>query len=519
MHSILSQSQARSWYYTYPLHLLLMGLILLSLKACTPPTTAPPKLNELPELPEKQLSVHNIGQSERDPLSFVISLTGELRGEIEPCGCPTLPYGGFKRREAALNELRQKHTVFHLDAGEMLLKGFSTNSRNDKDERAALILSLIEIVGLDAWNIGPSDIDVLPPPFEQYEMAVSASFLKESGESLFPPSKILSRNDITIGIVGIAAQPTDPSFPYGYRPPEEALAAGLDALKNEDLDLIAVLSSVNDDQLDRLIQNQPSAAVVLSTAGSLIDEARHPNDDPSLPLIIETPDRGRYLQNLYVRLTRHAKHPLDVLGDEQLWRNHLLNPELDSLNTLGAGKNLAYAELDPLNKRYDAYSESQTHPKIDAFKTTIRQKAEQAAQQKPTPTEPGYATAAACARCHTQEFARWTFSQHTRAWESLIRENQSDNPECIACHSTAYGEPSGFGELTQSNILRYKGIQCEACHGPLKGHPNEPHIKPLPITEARCLGCHDEANSPNFEFESYLHRASCQAMTQAEDSP
>ena len=52
-------------------------------------------------------------------------------------------------------------------------------------------------------------------------------------------------------------------------------------------------------------------------------------------------------------------------------------------------------------------------------------------------------------------------------------EGQSDNPECIGCHSTAYGEPEDLESLTQSNILRYKAIQCESCHGPLKGHPNE----------------------------------------------
>ena len=110
-----------------------------------------------------------------------------------------------------------------------------------------------------------------------------------------------------------------------------------------------------------------------------------------------------------------------------------------------------------------------------------------------------------------------TFTQHPRAWESLIREGQTDNPECIGCHSTAYGEPSGFGELTQSNILRFKGVQCEACHGPLKGHPNAEDIHPVDITPDSCLGCHDEANSPKFEFEQYLKRASCQAVTAVEN--
>ena len=168
------------------------------------------------------------------------------------------------------------------------------------------------------------------------------------------------------------------------------------------------------------MQNHPVGSVVLSTFGSLLDEPRHPNNQRSLPLIVETPDRGRYVQNIHVRLTRTATHPLETLEDEQLWRNHLLNPELDGLKSLGEGKNLAYAELSPSNKRYDGYEAPQSTPAIASSKAQIRQKAALVAQQEPEPSKPGYATAAACARCHTQEFARWTFSQHTRAWESLI---------------------------------------------------------------------------------------------------
>ncbi|MEC8277206.1 MAG: hypothetical protein VX026_05790, partial [Myxococcota bacterium] len=148
-------------------------MIFITISACSNREFSAPKFEELPELPEKQMMSQKTEANERNPLSFVISLTGEVRGEIEPCGCPTLPYGGFQRREAYLNELRQKHTVFHLDVGEMLLKGFSTNTRNDKDERASLILSLIDTVGLDVWNIGPSDLSILSPPFEQYTVAVS----------------------------------------------------------------------------------------------------------------------------------------------------------------------------------------------------------------------------------------------------------------------------------------------------------------------------------------------------------
>ena len=33
-----------------------------------------------------------------------IALFGELRGEIEPCGCPTIPFGGFERRAKTEDE-------------------------------------------------------------------------------------------------------------------------------------------------------------------------------------------------------------------------------------------------------------------------------------------------------------------------------------------------------------------------------------------------------------------------------
>ena len=32
------------------------------------------------------------------------------------------------------------------------------------------------------------------------------------------------------------------------------------------------------------------------------------------------------------------------------------------------------------------------------------------------------------------------------------------------------------------------------------------------ITAERCVGCHDEANSPGFDYDADLRRASCQDM-------
>jgi predicted CXXCH cytochrome family protein len=44
----------------------------------------------------------------------------------------------------------------------------------------------------------------------------------------------------------------------------------------------------------------------------------------------------------------------------------------------------------------------------------------------------------------------------------------------------------------------------------MAGHPDDPRVVAQPITAETCLGCHDEANSPDFDFAAYLQRATCQ---------
>jgi hypothetical protein len=127
-----------------------------------------------------------------------------------------------------------------------------------------------------------------------------------------------------------------------------------------------------------------------------------------------------------------------------------------------------------------------------------------------TPHVQAYASSGACVNCHSDEFARWTLTGHARAWRALLERDATQNPECVGCHSTGFGEPGGLGELTTTNIRKFKGVQCEECHGPMKGHPSESQAKATPVTRQTCLRCHDEANSPNFAYERYLPQASCQ---------
>ncbi|MEC8423420.1 MAG: cytochrome c family protein, partial [Myxococcota bacterium] len=174
----------------------------------------------------------------------------------------------------------------------------------------------------------------------------------------------------------------------------------------------------------------------------------------------------------------------------------------------GLGRNLLHVRSIPLGADLDGVAA--VAPAIEDFKQRTRTRAEVQAAAPRGPLEAAYAGAGACVNCHTQEFARWGFSGHARAWQSLVKRKATDNPECVGCHSTAYGEAGGLGELTPANIRKYRDVQCEACHGPLGGHPDDDRVESLEVTAERCVGCHDAANSPDFEFASYLREASCQ---------
>lgn len=501
-------------------------LFLLSCTSSSPQESAV-DIGELPPLPPRA-GADIPPASDPQPLRALrVALVGEVRGEVTPCGCPTLPYGGFVRRERLLDELRADPSpLFLLDAGDTLLKGFSSR-RSAQSVRAAAILEMSAMVGVDAWAPGPSDLQVLGVDGVQGSQltAISATWASPDGQLLLPPSVVLERQGVRLGIVGLSAQPSDPSLreQLSFVDPVEAAraaAAGFPA----DLDLVVALGSINDTDAARVAREVPALSAVLTTQGGGYDEPASPTPDSAT--LIETPDRGRYLSVLHLQLGTDAQAPLRMLPDAQRWRERLtlqeqaralgapavqqaLSAAEAQFTELGTGRNLAHLDTIPLSEAYDG--PAAVSSRVAALEDELITIATGIADEEPTPFEPGYASSGACINCHTQEFARWSFTDHAQsAWLSLVGREATENPECISCHTTGFGEVGGFGEPTGANLRKFKAVQCEACHGPLRGHPEEASVHARPVSEASCVGCHDAANSPDFDYETYLPRATCQ---------
>jgi hypothetical protein len=93
-----------------------------------------------------------------------------------------------------------------------------------------------------------------------------------------------------------------------------------------------------------------------------------------------------------------------------------------------------------------------------------------------------------------------------------VKHKQTD-PDCLRCHTTAYGRPGGFPEkglVAQHADLAAVG--CESCHGPGGDHvaPDAQKIGTIVSLGDKCDSCvilqicgacHDDANDPGFEFE------------------
>lgn len=130
-----------------------------------------------------------------------------------------------------------------------------------------------------------------------------------------------------------------------------------------------------------------------------------------------------------------------------------------------------------------------------------------------TETPPGarYVGSEECSMCHEQEFENFSrYAKKAKSYKSIELMASDLSPEeieeCYVCHTTGYGEPSGFKSQESTPELAHAG--CEVCHGPGSEHVDmggDPSLIKRDLELDDCTTCHNEERVRSFDFKPLLY--------------
>jgi peroxiredoxin len=117
----------------------------------------------------------------------------------------------------------------------------------------------------------------------------------------------------------------------------------------------------------------------------------------------------------------------------------------------------------------------------------------------------GYSGNEFCAVCHENEAETWRFSDHARAFDTLVRHGAERNDDCVSCHVVGFGKAGGY--TVDPPTPHFENVGCETCHGRGGPHLSQP---PAPVTsyESTCVTCHDATHSLGFAYSTFLPKVS-----------
>ena len=253
----------------------------------------------------------------------------------------------------------------------------------------------------------------------------------------------------------------------------DALRESIHEIRSK-VDLIVVLAHADLDEAQRIAMEIPEINIII---------AGHHRDEPlELPmrvgkcLIFNPGIKGKFLGKLDVNLDQNGK----ILN-----YHHEIIPVSEELR-----------EDEKIKHVVDLYRQM-----------VIQADLLHRIKRIPTPSGSSYVGNESCQKCHKEEYSLWRETSHSRAYLTLIRRGYESDPECVICHTTGYGEISGFEDYQRTPSLANVG--CEACHGPRRRHVENPSLeKYARVKEEKCRECHTLEKSPGFNYEVFWGRIS-----------
>jgi hypothetical protein len=366
-----------------------------------------------------------------------------------------------------------------------------------------LMLDIMKMIGYQAATVGEAEI-ARGLEFTKLAAArggfdlVSANIYRVGQEHVrpFPPYVVKKVGGRRYGIIGVIGKEDKGAnrLQFVFVDQEHlereqiVISDPLIALKEmvptvrKKCDVVIVLAHTGLERAKEIAKIIPGIDVVLvGHGGSSIEKPEKPG-----AIIAKCGQRSDRLGT--VRLVTEGKQVIDFSGD-------VLSLYQDKMPFRPAVRTVVYDELN-LDENGTRRTTAGQPSKVEPIVTSLA-----AQPPKPADTESRleikgdhFLGISGCKDCHVSQWAQWSTTTHSTAYQTLAEGDDWNNHACLPCHVTGYGELGGHSTTNLSPELWNVG--CEDCHGMGTKHST----KALEVAEAACLKCHTKDQDPDFDF-------------------
>jgi len=421
---------------------------------------------------------------------FTVLYSNDVLGELENCGCDDGQLGGLARKAQVLFRVAgEGNACIRLDAGNLFFRKAPANDVEAREYtlKSEYILQAYNRMEYDALNIGPADLLCGLPALIHLKNKALFPFVSsnlvdaQTCAPVFEQAVLKQINGCVMGVMGLF--PGKAAVPPGVQAADPlATARKMVPALRQRCDFVVVLSALGPEEDKELAQRVEGIDLIVSAQAEALSPEATVQDSTA---IVQAYTRGQYCGRVDAVMSGKGLKPV----------MHLHNTLIPLQEDLGEDR-----QISALAKEYKARLIVMN--KEAFFREKLR------AADNSTNGAALYTGAESCRQCHEVQYENWMKTFHAMAYNTLGRDNCTYDVECLACHTTGYGEEGGYA-VSQGDQSPFLNVQCESCHGPGSNHEGEKGGIIRNGGQDVCLGCHNEKNSPKFNYADYLPLVKC----------
>jgi hypothetical protein len=388
--------------------------------------------------------------------SLTVFITGNVLGELKPCGCFGGQLGGLSRRAEIFNRVPKDKRLI-VDTGSLV------ESRGEQDViKYNIILQAFKELDYDLVNLSEEDIETGKDValFEgigslfniiSYQQSSNVDIPAKFGKDL-----LLGGETVTVTIAAFDAK----SIPIEQ---VGRLFASSSAVSPIGINIL-ILNYCDDTIINFISRMVPEVDCIVRPSES--DEPIVAGNPNRRPLVFSVGRYGRYICGLQITESPPYK----------------AKPRLSFFSVPVTEDLKEQAFLVQLYKEYQQIVGEMNL--LEAY------------QKFSLPNDLKYTGSASCEGCHDYEYDKWSQKAHARAYATLERVGSQLDPECVICHVVGMEYESGF--VSEQKTGHLKNVGCENCHGPGSEHVKTGDITALTEPKSGCIDCHTPEHSGEY---------------------